>query len=124
MPINILLDIGPMALDIKVTQGNTVPWTLIDLQSTGVPRDITGYAYLLTVFDEDWIGVDPVGTPLFQQAAVISDALAGESVFSPAPTDHDLAPKTYFHAILRTSPSGVLRTIAKGKYFIKPRLTP
>jgi hypothetical protein len=124
MPVNILLDIGPMALDIQVTQGNTVPWTLIDLESAGVPRDVTDYAYLLTVYDEDWIGDAPVGTPLFQQAAVISDAEAGESVFTPGATDHDETPKAYFHAILRTSPSGVLRTIAKGKYFIKPRLTP
>lgn len=118
------LDIGPAAQNIRVTQGNTVPWEMIDLEAVETARDITGNAYLLTVYSESWIGDAPVGTPLFQQAGVISDAPNGIVVFTPGATDHDLAPAKYFYAIRKTVATGPLWTIAKGVYEILERLTP
>ncbi len=119
------LDIGPQPQNIKVTQKNTVPWQMIDLETAATARDVTGNAYLLTVYSEDWIGDDePVATPLFQQSAAIFDAPNGIVVFTPGATDHDLPPGKYFYAIRKTVATGPLWTIAKGTYEILPRLTP
>ncbi len=118
------LDIGPQPQNIRVTQKNTVPWQMIDLETAETARDITGNTYLLTVYSEDWIGDAPVGTPLFQQSGSVFDAPNGIVLFTPADTDHDLPPAKYFYAIRKTTVAADLWTIAKGTYEILKRLTP
>ncbi len=83
-------------------------------KGTGLPINITGYAFTLTV--------DPSAAPadasnnLFSLAGTIVDAAAGRVEFAPSALQADQAPGTYYFDVQMVDGAGRVRTVDAGKY--------
>ena len=89
--------------------------------TTGLPMNISGYSFLLTV--------DPAEKPtddannVFQVTGVITDATNGLVEFAPSPAQADRYPGVYFYDIQMTDGDGRIRTIETGKYTVEQDIT-
>lgn len=83
-------------------------------RETGLPIDVTGYSFLLTV--------DPEKNPanddnnLFQITGVITDADAGEVKFTPTELQADQAAGIYYYDAELVDDAGDRWTFAAGTY--------
>lgn len=102
--------------EIKIYRGDSFPlnYTLKD-KVTGLPIDITGWSFKLTVSSVK----DPVDdtTKKFSVDATLTDPDNGKFSFLPTEENNSEIGKFFFD-IQYTNPSGHKRTIEKDKYTI------
>lgn len=104
----------PTVIDFCRRRGDTYPVAFTLNDSAGVPIDITGFTFILTVDPES----DPVDAlnNLFSIAGVITDAVNGTFTITPTAPDADQIPDTYFYDLQQTDGLGAIRTIAVGQW--------
>lgn len=108
--------------DISRKRGDTYAdeRVIID-KDTGLPIDITGWTFLLTV--------DPSNEPtdsannIMQITGVITDAAGGVVEFAPSALQADSAPGAYWFDIEYTDATSRKRTIETGRYVIQQDIT-
>lgn len=108
-------------------RGDTAPFTITitDDATPGVPIDITGFSFLLTV--------DPAQTPdsaannLFQLGVgtglVLSDPANGVITVELPIGDADQTPAVYFYDLQQTDTGGFIRTILEGQWEVVQDIT-
>jgi len=107
--------------DLTRYRGDTYADEITITGSDGLPLDITGYVFVMTV--------DPSKSPtdetnnIMQINGVILDAANGLVEFAPTATDVDQTPRNYYYDIQMTDTSGRKRTIDSGKYTIVQDIT-
>lgn len=102
-------------------RGDTVP-DRITVQVNGVPVDITGYQFRLTVNPSR----DPADdtAQLFQVVGVIiAPATDGVVEFAPTPVQADQVPGVYFYDIEQVDTAGRVKTIMKDVYIFEQDIT-
>lgn len=115
------LHLCPPSLDLCFSRGDTVPWTFTVKDNAGVPVDITGFSFLLTV--------DPSPEPttstnnLFQLTGTITNPTGGVVRFSMTALQADQAPNTYYYDLQMTDGAGKIRTISKGEFVFEQDIT-
>lgn len=108
--------------DLKRERGDTFPDRFaIKKESDGLPLDITGYSFLLTV-DPEKYPIDNSNN-LFQITGVIVDAANGIVEFAPSAVQADQTPNVYYYDAQLTDQSGRIRTFDRGKYKIIQDIT-
>jgi len=105
-------------------RGDTAPDVIkvTDEENGGVPLDVTGFSYTLTVSTEK----DPaagLGTELVQVNGTITDAPAGRVEFLWTVGDADQEPGRYWYDIEQVDASGRIKTVAKNRYDIFQDIT-
>lgn len=99
----------------------TVTEPIVPPATVGVPIDITGYSFKMTL--------DPEKTPataannLYQLTGTIIDAPAGKVEFAPTEEQANQTPGTYFYDIQLIDGAGRKRTIALDKYVYTQDIT-
>ena len=87
---------------------------ILKSSSTGLPINLTGYSFVLTV--------DPEKAPatsannLYQITGTILDAAGGRVEFAPSALQADQTPGAYFYDVQMVDGAGRKRTIVSGKY--------
>ena len=107
---------------ITYYRGDSRPRTITVRDSeTGLPIDITGATFLMTVDPT----IDPlvITANLFQLTGTITNADRGQVEFAPTSTDTDQAPATYYYDIQMTDAEGYLSTIAVDEFIIIQDIT-
>jgi hypothetical protein len=100
--------------DIERPRGDTyADVVLIKSKKTGLPINITGYSFLLTV-DPNKAPTD-ASTKLFQLTGTIIDAPNGQVSFAPDVTQADHV-GSYYYDVQMVDSAGKKRTILSGKY--------
>ena len=107
--------------DIKRKRGDTYgnEFQVIS-ETTGLPIDISGYSFVLTVDPQD----DPAGSGnnVFQLTGTITDAANGLVEFAPNATQADNL-GSWFYDVQMTDGSGRIRTILDGRYIVVQDIT-
>ena len=114
------LDVCPIDVDLCFTRGDSVLWTF-QIKSEGVPVNITGFSFLLTVDPSP----EPTGsgTNLFQLTGSVITPLSGIVQFGMTPTQANQVPNEYYFDLQMTDGGGKIRTVAKGKFTIEQDIT-
>ena len=100
--------------DITRKRGDTYADELIvKSKTTGLPINITGYTFLLTVDSRQ--SPDDETTKVYQLTGVIIDAAAGRVGFAPSSTQANRV-GGFFFDVQMTDGSNRVRTIEGGKY--------
>ena len=101
-------------------RGDTAP-DRFTITSEGIPVDITGCTFKLTVNSER----DPTDATnqLFTVNGVITSAPAGNVDFSPTALQTDIAPGRYYYDVQMTDATTAIRTVQKGSYRIVQDIT-
>jgi hypothetical protein len=103
-------------------RGDTAADTITEkVRATNLPRDITGYTYLLTL--NTLKNPPDDSTQVLQIAGVISDPTSGVVQFPWTALQADQPVATYWYDIERTDTSGRKMTIAKNKYIFRQDIT-
>lgn len=107
--------------DIERKRGDTyADEIVVKSKTTGLPIDITGYAFTMTV--------DPEKAPLtadnnlYQLTGAIVDAAAGRVEFAPTSTQANQLGK-FFYDVQMVDGAGRKRTIVSGKYTYSQDIT-
>ncbi len=102
--------------DIEWYRGDSYPLELsLKNKSDGLPIDITGYTFVMTVDTKSSPPDDT--TKVFSTPGVISgDPTLGKVTFTPSPANTSIAPAGYYYDIQMTDAGGNIRTIAKFKF--------
>ena len=111
----------PVTIELCRRRGDSFADKFIIKDAAGVPINITGYSFLLTV-DISPAPIDSANN-LFQLVGTITDAVNGAVEFAPTPAQADQTPSTYFHDIQQTDAGSLIRTIAVGNYIITQDVT-
>lgn len=111
----------PDEIDLCRARGDTFAMQFTVKDSAGVPINITGATFLMTV-DPDSEPADATAN-LFQLTGTITDAVNGIVQFQPNATQMDQPADIYFYDIQMTDASSAIRTIAKGKFEILGDIT-
>ena len=90
------LDLRPKRIDILFTRKDSVEFgfTFYD-QETGLPLDLTGTTFLLTVNEKD----DGTGVDLFTLAQSNTPGIAGVVKFTPSAANNDQALGNYYYDV-------------------------
>lgn len=108
--------------EIDRVRGDTKPIPFIlTTDDTGLPVDITGYTFLLSV-DTQQNPPDAV-TQVFQVAGSIIDAPNGKIQFQLTIGQADQTPGTYWYDVQVTEASGAIVTLLKGKWRVRQDIT-
>lgn len=128
-----MAECGENDLEICRFRGDTKPVSrrITDPTASPTPINLAGYSFLFTVNTEKDpdINVSPeVGQQLFQIVGTLrsptSLGIVDFDYESISPNASQVVePGGYFYDIEMTDPSGIVRTIAKGKYTIKQDIT-
>jgi hypothetical protein len=115
------LDLCPAAVNICVTRGDTAPWTFTIKQSTGVPLDISGYNFLLTVDPDE----NPTSSTnnLFSLTGTVTNAAGGIVQFALTSLQANQTPGVYYFDVQMTDTASKIKTIAKGQFEIEQDIT-
>ncbi len=113
--------------DLEWYRGDSFPITLTVKTKTvddvpGVPIDITGYTFLMTVNSVK----DPttIEHQMFQVNGVLdADPTTGKVVFTPTTGQTDIPPAKYYYDVQMTDNAGHVRTVAKFKLVIRQDIT-
>jgi len=112
----------PERVDFCISRGDTVPWTFTLKDAAGLPINITGYSFLLTVDPDE----DPTSAAnnLFQLVGtIVGDPLDGVVQFSLSTLQADQVPGVYWWDLQVTDSAGKIRTAAKGQFEFKQDVT-
>lgn len=117
-----VLSICPVVVDMCIVRGDSTPFSFTLVDETGVPFDITGGVFLLTV-DPQEEPTDALGNLFQLSGAVVAPGTNGQVQFSPTVPQTDKPPGEYFYDVQLTTPATTIRTIIKGKFTIQQDIT-
>lgn len=108
--------------EIVRLRGDTSADVIVERDATtGLPRDVTGFTYLLTVNSLKNPPDDT--TQVTQIVGTLSDPTNGVVHFTWSSNAADQAPGTYWYDIQRTDTLGRITTLAKNKYIFRQDIT-
>jgi hypothetical protein len=114
-------DFGRLEQDIYVVRGDTKTQRIIVKTGAGAVKDITGYSGKLSV--------NPSNEPsdeteeLFEVTGILTDAPNGVMDFVLSAANAKQPPETYYYDIQITTDTGVVCTLAAGKWVVGADIT-
>lgn len=107
--------------ELVIYRGDSYPitFTLLDA-TTGLPLDLTGYAFVLTAGARE--NPDDDSTKLFSVAGAVADPESGQVSFTPLAEDTATA-GSYFYDVQMTNDDGYVRTVVKSVLLIRQNIT-
>lgn len=108
---------------ISVYRGDSWPLVVtVNNSTTGLPINITGYQFKLTVDRKISPTTAPSTTKIFELTGVVSNGAAGQVTFTPSSANHSVAGE-FFYDIQMTNTSNNIKTIKKSTYSILQDIT-
>jgi hypothetical protein len=111
----------PQDLDICRVRGDTYPFVMVVKDENGLPIDITGFSFSLTVDPSP----DPTTTAanLFTLTGSIIDGPNGKVRFSLSSPQADQAPGIYYYDVKMIDTASAERTIVRGEWAFEQDVT-
>lgn len=108
---------------ITVYRGDSWPLVVtVKNSSTGLPINVTGFQFKLTVDRKQNPTTSPSPTKVFDVGGVVTNGAAGEVTFTRTSVNHAIAGEFYYD-IQMTNSLGNVRTIDKDVYIINQDIT-